>query len=100
MTDFNSTFVILSNVPNIDNKHLDLGGEVISGGIQKNSGPIFLDELLCTEDDNVLHKCDYGIQAFGLTTCDHTHDAWIRCKGTSGNHSVLCHLQFYVLKCI
>lgn len=52
-----------------------------------SSGPIYLDQLLCNENDANLQECNSAVSTFGLTTCDHTTDTWIRCLGI---------LEFYV----
>ena len=57
------------------------GAEVIVQKTVLKSGPIFLDQLLCTESDNSLLECRTLIAAPGLTKCDHPEDVWIRCKG-------------------
>lgn len=46
------------------------------------TGPIYLDQLLCTESDTELLSCQSGLRAPGLVTCDHSEDVWIRCIGT------------------
>ena len=46
------------------------------------SGPIFLDELSCTESDRTLEGCRRGIRGIGLTACNHTDDVWVQCSGT------------------
>ncbi len=46
------------------------------------SGPIFLDELRCTEADTTLQECSRSIAGIGLTACDHTDDVWVQCLGT------------------
>ncbi len=46
------------------------------------SGPIFLDELICTESDTTLQGCSRGIAGIGLTSCNHTKDVWVQCSGT------------------
>ena len=60
-----------------------LGAEHFSSTSQLASGPIFLDNLLCEEADDKLQECDFGlgIHAIGLTTCNHSHDVWLRCRG-------------------
>ena len=50
------------------------------------SGPIFLDELYCTEKDNSLQDCRRGILIIGLTTCSHTEDVWVKCFGKISDH--------------
>ena len=45
------------------------------------SGPVFLDQLYCSESDVSLQSCERGIAAVGLTSCGHTQDVQILCKG-------------------
>ncbi len=45
------------------------------------SGPIFLDELICTESDTTLQGCSRGIAGIGLTSCNHNDDVWVQCSG-------------------
>ena len=45
------------------------------------SGPIFLDELRCSESDTTLQECSRGIRGIGLIACDHTNDVWVQCAG-------------------
>lgn len=45
------------------------------------TGPIFLDQLYCSESDQVLQSCRRGANPIGLTECDHTQDVQIMCKG-------------------
>lgn len=49
--------------------------------LMSSSGPIYLDQLLCSEEDDSLQGCNWGIRAFGLTTCNHSSDAWVECSG-------------------
>lgn len=46
-----------------------------------HTGPIFLEQLFCTEVDVSLLDCQSGMRAPGLTKCDHSEDVWIRCRG-------------------
>ena len=45
------------------------------------SGPIFLDQLVCSESDSNLLECSRGDTLVGLTSCDHRQDVWIECRG-------------------
>ena len=58
----------------------------VPGGVYgAGSGPVFISQLTCSgAEDSVLH-CPV-LQTIGLTPCDHSRDAGVRCvgKGTSG----------------
>ena len=58
------------------------GSKVISPRSYLSSGPIFLDQLACTGSDSNLLECSRRGQIIGLTSCDHTQDVWVECKGT------------------
>ena len=58
------------------------GALVVSPRAFETAGPIFLDELSCTESDRTLEGCRRGIRGIGLTTCNHTDDVWVQCSGT------------------
>ena len=58
------------------------GGMVVAPREFVQSGPIFLDELRCTESDTTLQGCSRGIAGIGLTTCSHRDDVWVQCPGT------------------
>ena len=45
------------------------------------SGPIFLDQLTCSNSDRNLLDCSRGGTIIGLTSCDHTQDVWVECEG-------------------
>ena len=55
------------------------GGTVVGPRSFLQSGPIFLDKLMCSEDDKTLQEC--GIREIGLTSCDHAYDVWVQCYG-------------------
>ena len=44
-------------------------------------GPIYLSDVQCTGMETNILNCRRGNQ-IGITTCDHTQDAAIRCEGT------------------
>ena len=44
-------------------------------------GGILLEGLECVGTEDSLLDCDMDVQ-LGLTLCDHSHDAGIRCHGT------------------
>ena len=62
---------------------------MIPTGAEITSGPIFLDQLLCTESDSSLQECDRHIRTFGFTSCNHSQDVWIRCRGMILNRVTL-----------
>ena len=57
------------------------GAEEVTPDGQVPSGPIFLDELRCSGDEQSLLDCPTGISELGLTNCDHSQDVWVRCRG-------------------
>ena len=57
------------------------GAEEVTAEAQITSGPIFLDELLCTGSEPSLVDCSTGIGEVGLTNCDHSQDVWVKCRG-------------------
>ena len=61
--------------------YLVSGGIVIAPREFVQFGPIFLDQLFCTDSDTTLQECNRGISSIGLTTCNHTDDVWVQCLG-------------------
>ena len=54
--------------------------EIIDG--VPGSGPIFLNELDCNQNDVSLLEChSFTRYSLGLPQCDHSHDVSIRCRG-------------------
>ena len=53
-----------------------LGGSVFG----LTSGPIFLDQLHCSGEESSLLECR-RFAGLGLYTCDHFHEAGVRCPG-------------------
>ena len=49
--------------------------EIVSG-----SGPIFLDQLECSDTDSYLLGCR-RLRPLGLHTCDHSRDVGVACTG-------------------
>ena len=49
-------------------------------GFSPGHGPIFLDQLDCSESDSSLLECR-RFTPLGLVTCEHTQDALVRCIG-------------------
>ena len=47
------------------------------GGV--SSGPIFLDQLHCTGDENSLSECDMYTEP-GMHMCGHQHDVGVICQ--------------------
>lgn len=58
-----------------------LGAKIVSPQSYLSSGPIFLDQLACTDSDTSLIECNRGGQILGITACDHMQDVWVECKG-------------------
>ena len=54
--------------------------EILTSGYERGSGPIFLDQLQCSDSDQSLLECGMG-RAVGLHRCNHSMDVGIRCSG-------------------
>ena len=54
---------------------------VLSRNSNFSNGPIFLNNLVCSEFDSNLLECSRGGTLIGLTPCDHNQDVWIECRG-------------------
>ena len=52
-----------------------IGSFVVDG-----TGPIVLDDLLCTGDESRLVDCPH--RGLGVHNCDHSKDVGVRCIGT------------------
>ena len=66
-------------------------------GFSPGNGPIFLDQVVCSESDSSLLECG-RFTPLGLVACGHTHDAFVRCIGkaqTNMECSVMVHVAFY-----
>ena len=65
------------------------------------SGPIFLEQLDCSEDDSSVFGC-MTFTPLGLHSCDHSQDAGVRCTGTdtmrprNGTDAIIPHGVFTV----
>ena len=46
----------------------------------RGTGPIFLDELDCRGTEDNLLECN-AFTDLGLSTCDHSQDVGVRCRG-------------------
>ena len=59
-------------------------------------GPIFLDKLVCSGLENSLLECR-RFTPLGLTTCEHSQDAVVRCFGMTlaVATSVVCDDHFF-----
>ena len=57
------------------------GVEVVEGSQfgGESSGPIFLDQLHCTGDEESLSECDMFTQP-GMHMCGHQHDVGVICQ--------------------
>lgn len=58
-----------------------VGAQVVPARSFVESGPIFLDQLRCSDQDSNLLECNRDIADIGLTLCDHTTDVWVQCTG-------------------
>ena len=47
----------------------------------EGSGPIWMDNIQCTEQDVVLEECDFA--GWGIHNCGHSEDASVRCEGVA-----------------
>ena len=54
--------------------------EILMSGFEEGSGPIFLDQLQCSESDQSLLHCAMG-RTIGLHHCNHSMDVSIKCSG-------------------
>ena len=61
--------------------HYSDGVEVVKGSQfgGESSGPIFLDQLHCTGDEESLSECDMNIGP-GMHMCGHHHDVGVICQ--------------------
>ena len=50
----------------------------------RGTGPIFLDTLQCSGDEDQLLDCEH-VKPLGLVECDHSHDAGVHCEGENQN---------------
>ena len=72
-------------------------GAVAVSVSRPGNGPIFLDQVVCSESDSSLLECGRRTP-LGLVTCEHTHDALVRCIGkaqTNVDCSVMILVAFY-----
>ena len=59
------------------------GTAVYGAGFGQGSGPVWLDNVLCTGSEITVAAC--GHYGFGVTrNCNHSRDAAVRCYGTQG----------------
>ena len=54
--------------------------EIMSSGFEEGSGPIFLDQLQCSGNEQSLLECAME-RAVGLHHCNHSMDVGIKCSG-------------------
>ena len=52
-------------------------------------GPIFLDKLVCSGSETTLLECRH-FTPLGLTTCEHSQDAVVKCFGMTLSVTVWC----------
>ena len=52
---------------------------VFGGFFGEGSGPIFIDDAVCSGKESSLLNCPFS--AIGLHDCDHTEDAGVKCEG-------------------
>ena len=65
------------------------GAEMSSGAqFDPGIGPIFLDQLDCSGSETTLLECRH-FTPLGLTTCEHSKDAFVRCLGMTLSVTVL-----------
>lgn len=57
------------------------GAEIVLPSIPASSGPIYLDQLLCTGSETSLLDCPTALEHLGLVNCDHSLDVAVRCNG-------------------
>jgi len=66
---------------------------IITNGVP-GSGPIFLDQLDCTQNDVSLLECSSpSFYSLGLPQCDHSQDVSIRCRG---KQALKCALKWLI----
>ena len=51
-------------------------------GTATNSTPIHLDEVLCSGNEISLLNCNSSLIGQGVSGCDHSDDAGVKCGGT------------------
>ena len=66
------------------------GASVVQPRSYLSLGPIFLEGLFCSNDDEVILECSKRIQVIGLTSCTHFEDVWIQCNGNGMQSSSCC----------
>ena len=65
-------------------------------------GPIFLNQLVCSDLDRNLLDCSRGSRIIGLTSCDHTQDVWVECEGElplPDSECTACNTVIFVMCC-
>ena len=60
-------------------------GPINGGFFGEGSGPIFLDNVLCTGAESALTQCHH--RGIGNHDCHHGDDAGVICRG---DHMILC----------
>ncbi len=64
-----------------------------AGVFGAGTGPIFLDNLACSGDEETLLQCDFYSRSVGLHDCLHSQDVGVTCRGI-----VLMFKQYYVME--
>lgn len=74
---------------NIEKKYsINISGSIAHRGAYfgMGSGPIFLEQLSCSDDSSNLLQC--ARPPLGLHTCDHSQDAGVTCLGRVNMHDL------------
>ena len=56
---------------------------MVRGFFGEGSGPIFIDDVVCSGRESSLLSC--ASNAIGFHDCDHSEDAGVKCEGKIGN---------------
>ena len=73
------------------------GLAVYSARFGEGSGPIWLDDVLCTGNEPILAKCGHlGIDV--VRSCNHSSDAGVKCLGGQGLYAMSIASHSYIGK--
>ena len=65
------------------------GAAIGSAGFGQGSGPIWLDNVLCTGSESTMARCGHpGVDITG--SCSHSTDAGARCSGAQSLYITYC----------